>query len=128
VRPQGRGASGVAGINLAAGSYAVFFGSVMPDDVVLTAANNSAALPSTDPGSAKLSALEEFPAKGRATGGVRSHRFSRNEDQIYFAWAGNRNYLTSTSDGKPIDLELEDSKRDSSGTKLSSTIGAIGSV
>ena len=128
VRPQGRGASGVAGINLTAGSYAVFFGSVMPDDVVLTAANNSAALPSTDPGSAKISALEEFPAKGRATGGVRSHKFIRNEDQIYFAWAGNRNYLASTSDGKPIDLELENSKRDSSGTKLSSTIGAIGSV
>jgi DNA gyrase subunit A len=89
---------------------------------------SSAALPSTDPGSAKLSALEEFPAKGRATGGVRSHKFIRNEDQIYFAWAGNRNYLASTSDGKPIDLELENSKRDSSGTKLSSTIGAIGSV
>lgn len=128
VRPQGRGAAGVAGINLAKASYAVFFGSVRPDDVVVTAANNSSALASTDPGSAKLSALEEFPAKGRATGGVRAHKFIRNEDQIYFAWAGNKNHLASTSDGKPIDLELESSKRDASGTKLSSTIGAIGSA
>ena len=128
VRPQGRGAAGVAGINLANGSYAVFFGSVQSGDVVVTAANNSSALPSTDPGSAKLSALEEFPAKGRATGGVRSHKFIRNEDQIYFAWAGNKSHLASTIDGKPIELELVSSKRDASGTKLSSTIGAIGLV
>jgi len=128
VRPQGRGASGVAGMNLASGSSAIFFGSVTEDAIVVTAANNSAALASTDPGSLKISALEEFPAKGRATGGVRSHKFIRNEDQIYFAWAGDKNFLAATSDAKPIDLEFELSKRDASGTKISSTIGAIGAV
>jgi DNA gyrase subunit A len=128
VRPQGRSAAGVAGINLGKDSRAIFFGAVNPDAVVVTAANNSSALKATDPGSAKLTALSEFPAKGRATGGVRSHKFIRNEDQLYFAWAGTGEMLASTSDGKPIDLAIEPSKRDASGTKISSTLGAIGNA
>ncbi|MEN9342658.1 MAG: hypothetical protein RIR24_245 [Actinomycetota bacterium] len=126
VRPQGRGAAGVAGINLSEDNRAIFFGAVSADAMVITAANNSAALKATDAGSAKMSSLSEFPAKGRATGGVRAHKFIRNEDQLYFAWAGTANPLASTSDGKPIELELELSKRDASGAKLASPIGAVG--
>jgi DNA gyrase subunit A len=128
VRPQGRGAAGVAGINLAKDAQVVFFGVADENCVVVTAANNSAALTATDPGSAKCSALSEFPAKGRATGGVRAHKFIRNEDQLYFGWVGSSPYLGATSDGKPIELELELAKRDASGTKLPSTLGAIASV
>jgi DNA gyrase subunit A len=126
VRPQGRGAAGVAGINVAKGAEAIFFGAVEENAVVVTAANNSSALAGTDSGSAKLSALSEFPMKGRATGGVRAHKFIRNEDQLYFAWAGNQELLASTADGKPIDLSLEPAKRDASGTKLATPLGAIG--
>jgi len=126
VRPQGRGAAGVAGINLSSDSAAIYFNAVSSETVVVTAANNSSAIPGTDPGSAKVSELSEFPAKGRATGGVRAQKFIRNEDQLYFAWAGPGDSLVATVDGKPIDLDLELSKRDSSGTKISSSIGAIG--
>jgi DNA gyrase subunit A len=126
VRPQGRGASGVAGINLSKDASAIYFNAVGADTVVVTAANNSSAIAGTDPGSAKVSELSEFPAKGRATGGVRAQKFIRNEDQLYFAWAGPADSLVSTVDGKPVDLDLELSKRDSSGTKISSSIGAIG--
>lgn len=128
VRPQGRGAAGVAGINLGKGSEAVYFGAVEDTAVVVTAANNSSAIAGTDSGSAKLSALSEFPIKGRATGGVRAHKFIRNEDQVYFAWAGNPEHLASAADGKPIELNLEPSKRDASGAKIASPIGAIGSA
>ena len=128
VRPQGRGAAGVAGINLGKGSEAVYFGAVEENAVVVTAANNSSALAGTDSGSAKISELSEFPMKGRATGGVRAHKFIRNEDQVYFAWAGNPELLASASDGKPIELTLEPAKRDASGTKIASPIGAIGSA
>lgn len=128
VRPQGRGASGVAGINLAKEAHAIYFNAVDSDSVVITAANNSSALAGTDSGSAKLSELAEFPAKGRATGGVRAHKFIRNEDQLYFAWVGPAVALVTTVDGKPIELELELSKRDASGTKLASAIGAIGTA
>jgi DNA gyrase subunit A len=126
VRPQGRGAAGVAGINLSKDAAAIYFNAVSPETVVVTAANNSSAIPGTDPGSAKVSELSEFPAKGRATGGVRAQKFIRNEDQLYFAWAGPADSLVATVDGKPIDLDLELSKRDSSGNKISSSIGAIG--
>lgn len=128
VRPQGRGAAGVAGINLGKGSEAVYFGAVDDTAVVITAANNSSAIAGTDSGSAKLSELSEFPMKGRATGGVRAHKFIRNEDQVYFAWAGNPELLASAADGKPIELDLEPSKRDASGSKIASPIGAIGSA
>jgi DNA gyrase subunit A len=75
-----------------------------------------------------VSELSEFPARGRATGGVRAQKFIRNEDQLYFAWVGPADALVATIDGKPIDLDLELSKRDASGTKIASTIGAIGTA
>ncbi len=128
VRPQGRGAAGVAGINLGKGSEAVYFGAVDDTAVVITAANNSSAIAGTDSGSAKLSELSEFPMKGRATGGVRAHKFIRNEDQVYFAWAGNPEFLASAADGKPIEFDLEPSKRDASGSKIASPLGAIGTA
>jgi DNA gyrase subunit A len=128
VRPQGRGAAGVAGINLSKDAHAIYFNAVSPESVVVTAANNSSALAGTDSGSAKVSELSEFPAKGRATGGVRAQKFIRNEDQLYFAWVGPADALVATVDGKPIDLDLELSKRDASGSKIASSIGAIGTA
>lgn len=128
VRPQGRPAGGMAGINLTEGAKVVFFGAVAnaEDAVVLTAANSSAALAGTDAGSAKLSLLDEFPAKGRATGGVRAQRFIRGEDQLYFAWVGSAEPRGLTSDGKPIELPTEPMKRDASGSALSAVIGFVG--
>ena len=40
--------------------------------------------------SVKVSAYTEYPAKGRATGGVRCHRFLKGEDALVLAWAGAR--------------------------------------
>ena len=128
VRPQGRPASGVAGINLDEAAKVIFFGVVKDAaaSVVLTAANSSLAIAGTDAGAAKLSDLSEFPGKGRATGGVRSQRFVRGEDQLYFAWVGAEPVLALTADGKPIDLKLEKAKRDASGTPISAVIGSAG--
>lgn len=126
VRATGRGAAGISGMNLAKDAQAIYFGCAGPDAIVVTAANNSSALAGTDPGSAKASALTEFPAKGRATGGVRAHKFIRNEDQLYFAWVGSADSLAATADGKPMELNLELAKRDASGTKLTSALGGLG--
>lgn len=130
VRPQGRPASGVAGINLAEGAEVIFFGAVPKDAVeqsyVVTAACSDFALPGTDPGSAKLSVLSEFPTKGRATGGVRSQKLLKGEDKLYFAWAGKGLPKLASKDGKPISANLEIAKRDASGTKLSATISSAG--
>lgn len=130
VRPQGRSAGGVAGINLSDGARVVFFGVVAAESLatatVLTAACSSQALPGTDSGSAKVSLLSEFPTKGRATGGVRAHKFLKGEDQLYFAWAGAAMPKLATKTGKPITDSLEISKRDATGQRLSTVIHSAG--
>ena len=129
VRPQGRPAGGMAGINLDSEASVIFFGVVTNRETatVLTAANASDVLPGTDPGSGKVSALGEFPAKGRATGGVRAQRFIRSEDQLYFAYVGS-DLAALALDGRPVDLPEELAKRDASGALLPNVIGSAGSL
>jgi DNA gyrase subunit A len=129
VRPQGRPAGGMAGINLSGDAAVIFFGVIsdMESAVVLTAANASDVLPGTDPGSGKVSSIAEFPGKGRATGGVRAQRFIRSEDQLYFAWAGS-NLGALALDGRPVELPTELAKRDASGALLPNVIGSAGTL
>jgi DNA gyrase subunit A len=128
VRPQGRGASGVAGINLSDGAQVVSFAVAKSglENIAVTAANSSGSLSGTDAGSVKWTPLTDFPAKGRATSGVRAHKFIRSEDQLYFAWAGPIEAIALSADGKPADLPTEPSKRDASGEKSAGAIGSIG--
>jgi DNA gyrase subunit A len=129
VRPQGRPAGGMAGINLSDGASVITFTVVTDQEsaVVVTAANASDVIPGTDPGSGKVSAFSEFPGKGRATGGVRAQRFIRSEDQLYFAWAGS-NIGALAADGKPIELPEELAKRDASGTLLANVLASVGTL
>ena len=128
VRPQGRGAAGMAGIKLSEGAQAIYFTSikVTKDTQVLTAAGNSESLGAVDAGSAKITEMAEFPAKGRATGGVRAHKFIRDENQLYFAYVGNSPIMGSASSGKPLETPEYLAKRDASGTPLSATIVSAG--
>jgi DNA gyrase subunit A len=128
VRPQGRGAAGMAGIKLSEGAKAIYFTSIKltKDTQVLTAASNSESLGAVDAGSAKITAIAEFPAKGRATGGVRAHKFIRDENQLYFGYVGNSPILASASAGKPLETPEYLAKRDASGTPLSATIISAG--
>ncbi len=128
VRPQGRPAGGVAGINLGDAAKVIYFGAVADPKtcVVVTAANSSMSIAGTDAGSLKVSDLVEFPGKGRATGGVRAQRFVRGEDQLYFAWVGSEPVRALTADGKPIELRGEKAKRDASGTPQTAVIGSVG--
>jgi DNA gyrase subunit A len=128
VRPQGRGAAGMAGIKIADGAKAIYFTSikVTKDTQVLTAASNSESLGAMDAGSAKITEMAEFPSKGRATGGVRAHKFIRDENHLYFAYVGNAPILGSASSGKPLETPEYLAKRDASGTPLSATIISAG--
>jgi len=128
VRPQGRPAGGVAGINLGEGAKVIYFGAVLETtkSIVVTAANSSLAIAGTDSGSLKISDFSEFPGKGRATGGVRSQRFVRGEDQLYFAWVGEEPIKALTADGKPIELRGDKAKRDASGTPQTAVVGSVG--
>jgi DNA gyrase subunit A len=129
VRPQGRTAGGMAGIKLAAGDKVLFFGSAAPEDsaaVVVTIAGTNGALPGTAPGAAKVTALSEYPAKGRATAGVRAHRFLKGEDTLLLAWAGHGPAKASSLAGVARSLPGEHGRRDGSGIPLSQAIDAIG--
>jgi DNA gyrase subunit A len=110
VRPQGLKGGGMAGINLGAGAGVVFFGAVRTDDnehgepMVVTSTGRSV----------KVTPFEVYPAKGRATGGVRAHRFLKGENGLALAWIGPRPAGASTS-GSPVELPEIDRRRDGSG-------------
>lgn len=129
VRPQGRTAGGMAGIKLAAGDRVLHFGTARADDeaaVVVTIAGTEGALPGTAPGAAKVTALSEYPAKGRGTGGVRAHRFLKGEDTLLLAWAGHGPAKASSLAGVARSLPVEHGRRDGSGIPLSQAVDAIG--
>ncbi len=125
VRPQGRAGGGMAGIKLTAGSTVTWFGALGPaDSVVVTSSGSSTALPGTEPGAVKVTPFSEYPAKGRATGGVRCHRFLKGEDALVFAWAGDAPARGAAASGAPVDLPDATGRRDGSGTPGSQPIAA----
>lgn len=128
VRPQGRTGGGVAGIRLGSGSEVIFFGAIGTDTPaqVVTAAGTSAALPGTVSGTVKVTDFGEFPSKGRATGGVRAHRFLKGEDCLYIAAAVPGQARALVSGGNTLDLPDVDDRRDGSGVPITAPIVAIG--
>jgi DNA gyrase subunit A len=129
VRPQGRAAGGMAGIRLAARASVVWFGAVNPDDPtaeVVTVAGRSGALPGTTAATVKVSVYAEFPPKGRATGGVRCHRFLKGEDALVLAWAGPGPARGATDAGTPVELGPPTGRRDGSGERITQSLAAIG--
>lgn len=128
VRPQGRSGGGMAGIKLAPGQRVVFFGAFDPADaVVVTASGSSTALPGTEAGAAKVTPFSEYPGKGRATGGVRSHRFLKGEDTLVAAWAGPAPARAAAASGAPVELPEANGRRDGSGVPLPQPVAAIAS-
>ncbi len=139
VRPQGRIAGGMAGIRLSPRASVIWFGAVDQGGsggpagaggpgghVVVTVAGSAGALPGTAAGSVKVSPYAEFPSKGRATGGVRCHRFLKGEDALILAWAGPSPALGATEAGGPVDLPGAFGRRDGSGVGLAQPLAAVG--
>ena len=130
VRPQGVGAGGMSAINLSPRATVIFFGVVDPaaENVVATLSTSSATIAGVDPGRVKVSALTEFPTKGRATGGVRAHSFLKGEDTLTLAWAGEAPAVAVGSDGAVRQLPDSGAKRDASGVQLEGHVGSFGSA
>ncbi|QRV02874.1 DNA topoisomerase IV subunit A [Arcanobacterium phocisimile] len=130
VRPQGRAGQGVAGMRVSDGASVIALGVVPADDLaahgVVTIAGSSQALPGTVAGSAKITPLDRYPAKGRGTGGVRAQRFLRGEDILSHAWIGQLPARAVTVEGKPVELPEIDERRDASGSPLVDIVSAIG--
>ena len=128
VRPQGRAASGIAGIRVGAGEHVVHFGAHHPGEnsLVVTIAGSRAALPGTEAGTVKITPLSEYPGKGRGTSGVRCHRFLRGEDTLLLAWAGPGPAQAAAASGVPVDLPTNLGRRDGSGTPAAQPIAGVG--
>ncbi|MFB4351925.1 DNA topoisomerase IV subunit A [Microbacterium sp. LS_15] len=128
VRPQGAPAGGMAGVKLGSGASVLFFGAVSPgtDAVVATVSGTESALPGTDPGRVKVSAFAEYPAKGRATGGVRAHAFLKGEDRLTVAWVGPAPAQAVDPTGAVRKLPEAGARRDASGQPVEGVIGSIG--
>jgi DNA gyrase subunit A len=128
VRPQGRAGGGIAGVRMAPGARVVSFSAVRDEAsaVVVTVSGSSDALPGTEAGNAKVTPLPEYPAKGRATGGVRCHRFLRGEDALLLAWVGEGPARGAASSGGAVELPPATGRRDGSGTPLPQPLQAVG--
>ena len=128
VRPQGRAGGGVAGIKLATGAKVVFFGATPAQEaVVVTVSGSSDALPGTEAGLVKVADFAEYPSKGRATGGVRCHRFLKGEDALTLAWVGLAPAIAAAASGSPVELPPATGRRDGSGDPLPQPITGVGS-
>jgi DNA gyrase subunit A len=96
--------------------------------VVVTVAGSDGALPGTGAGSIKVSEYTEFPAKGRATGGVRCHRFLKGEDALVIAWIGPGPVLGTTESGVALDLSDMQGRRDGSGNAITRPLAYLGTA
>jgi len=92
----------------------------------VTVAGSTADLPGTVPGSAKTTPLHLYPAKGRATGGVRVQKLRSHEDTLTFAWVGLGPARAASATGQPVDLPELDTRRDSTGVPPSGPVAAVG--
>ncbi|WP_105968577.1 DNA gyrase/topoisomerase IV subunit A [Streptomyces geranii] len=127
VRPQGRPAGGMAGIKLTEGAKVISFTAVDPavDAVVFTVAGSRGTLDDSVQTTAKLTPFDQYPRKGRATGGVRCQRFLKGEDCLSVAWAGPTPARASQKNGTPAELPEMDPRRDGSGVSLPKTVGVV---
>ncbi|WP_405900280.1 DNA topoisomerase IV subunit A [Streptomyces sp. NBC_00727] len=126
VRPQGRAAGGMAGVKLAAGARVLSFAAVDPaaEAAVFTVAGSHGTLDDSVL-TCKLTPFDQYPRKGRATGGVRCQRFLKGEDVLVFAWAGTTPARAAQKNGTPASLPEPDPRRDGSGTPLESPVAVI---
>jgi DNA gyrase subunit A len=136
VRPQGRAAAGMAGIRLSARASVAWFGALgtgpagsgAGEPVVVTVAGSTGALPGTGAETAKVTPYREYPGKGRATGGVRCHRFLKGEDTLVLAWAGPGPARGATTAGVPVGLPEPEGRRDGSGARIRQPLASLGGL
>ncbi|TRO62971.1 DNA topoisomerase (ATP-hydrolyzing) subunit A [Streptomyces sp. IB201691-2A2] len=127
VRPQGRPAGGMTGIKLTDNTKVISFTAVDPavDAVVFTVAGSRGTLDDSVQTTAKLTPFDQYPRKGRATGGVRCQRFLKGEDCLSLAWAGPTPTRAAQKDGTPAELPEMDPRRDGSGVSLAKTVSVV---
>jgi DNA gyrase subunit A len=111
VRPQGLSGGGVAGIKLVDGAKAIAFGIISKEE-----AAKSLVITHTGK-SVKATPYDLYGAKGRATQGMRSHKFLKGEDKLVLAAVSPSGTLF-TAEGKEVPTPKIDKRRDGSGVAV----------
>ena len=126
IRQTGLAAGAIAGIKLNGGAaLALGIEQFETNSYLATAANSSASLEGTDPGTFKISEVSDLPLQGRGGQGVRCHKFLKGEDQIYFAVVSTKIPTLGFGAGKTSKLEGTVAKRDASGQRISEYLIAL---
>lgn len=118
VRPQGLSGAGVTGIKLPAGEKVLTANYLTKEEV------ESAEVVTYTGMTLKRTPYALYPQKGRATGGVRSHKFLKGETELKAAGIYVNPAIISSSSSK-IDLPPVDSRRDGSGVKTIDQVSQI---
>ncbi|MEM8924896.1 MAG: DNA topoisomerase (ATP-hydrolyzing) [Actinomycetota bacterium] len=122
---QGPAAKGVSGMSVKGTARVVGAGVAAADAVIVTV---------TDRGTAKMTSVDELPAKGRGGAGIRLTKFS-DERRIDYAWVGVRDRAMcvvgqpsapTKPDNTPLPLQLRPTRRDGKSTSTPARILAIG--
>ena len=115
VRPQGAPAGGVSGMRLGDGARVISAGLLTPfegDDPVVLLTQVA------ETGSVKVSRAQDYPTKGRGTGGVRCHTMKKGESTLSLAYVGPHVASRALAGATVLDLPATLAKRDGSGTPL----------
>ena len=113
VRPQGLKGGGMTGVSLAPDAQVIAFNVVNTRDDT----HGEPMLVTSTGTQVKVTPFAAYPAKGRATGGVRVQRFLKGESRLAVAWVGPRPVGASNT-GDPVELPAPDGRRDGSGTAV----------
>ena len=108
VRPQGRPASGVAGVKLAKSDTVITAAAVSQADACKVAVL-------TDAQNAKASNLEDYPLQGRATGGLRCLTMKKNDAKLTAAVVTASALFALDARHKVIEHDWAPVRRDASG-------------
>lgn len=130
VRPQGRLGQGICGMKLAGNdrviSAALVSADALESSLVVTVAGISTSKPGSGQTSAKVTALLQYPQKGRAGQGVRCQRFLKGESRLSLAAVTATPPRALTKDGSPVPMPEVTEKRDASGSALKRQVYYLG--
>lgn len=110
IRPQGPGGGGMAGIKLKEADEVIAF--YEEEETAL-----ATLITVTDLGNVKVSKLEEYPTKGRATGGMKCHLFKKRESALIEAYVGVESKLL-TAGWSEAEMPAHSFRRDGSGIEI----------
>ncbi len=127
ISAQGPGAKGVAAIGLKGKAQVLTAAAEQPNSIVVTV---------TDRGTAKATATDEIPSKGRGGAGLRLTKF-KDERRVDFAWVGVNDRAMcvvgtaespTKADPTPQSLSLRPTRRDGPSKATKSRILRVGSL